>query len=614
LRAAPRRLRFVIALFVAIQAIVLALSLGAILGIDTTRAYVAGEGAYSKGQKDAALNLRRYVVWGEARRLDDFRRSLAVPIGDRMAREALEREPADFAAAYAGFRQGRNDPQDIPGLARALYWLSWWGPYAKAVADWREGDRLVASLAALGDSVAAAAASGPLDERARNAFLDRIDAIDEQLTLLENDFSRHMGDAARATRDMLMLGLGFSTVLLWAIGLRLSWRTFRSGVAAEQRLARSEQRFRDFANVASDWFWETGADHRITYLSGRAASDGVDAGAFIGKTLREIASGDPSDEAWRRHLADLEAHRPFRDFAYSYHRADGTEQFWSVSGTPVWDHNGSFLGYRGTGSEVTREVLAQRSLEHAKEQAETANRAKSEFLANMSHELRTPLNAILGFAEIIRDRLLGPIADRYAEYAKDIHASGTHLLGIINDILDLSKVEARRLELIEEVVDLDGAIKAVALLLRERVATSALTLKLAVPDAPTLVRGDERKIKQVLMNLLSNAVKFTPAAGEITVRLGIGPEGGAVIEVQDTGIGIAPEDMARALAPFGQVDSRLSRRYEGTGLGLPLARALAELHGGRLELESAPGRGTIARLVLPADRLVERDLRRWVAG
>jgi signal transduction histidine kinase len=262
---------------------------------------------------------------------------------------------------------------------------------------------------------------------------------------------------------------------------------------------------------------------------------------------------------------------------------------------------------------VTREVRAQRSLEQAKDQAEMASRAKSEFLANMSHELRTPLNAILGFAEIIRDRLLGPIADRYAEYAHDIHGSGTHLLGIINDILDLSKVEAGRLELIEEIVDIQSIVKGVTLLLRERVANAGLTLKVELPDTLLLIRADERKLKQVLMNLLANAVKFTPAGGMITVWASIDAQG-LIMEVRDTGIGIAPEDVDRALSPFGQVDSRLSRRYEGTGLGLPLARALAELHGGTLTLQSAPGQGTTVRIALPADRLVEHEMRRWVAG
>ena len=613
--SSPRRFTLIVAIFASIQAVILTLCFAAIEGINTTRAYVAGEGAYSKAQKDAALNIRRYVVMGDPRYVEDFRRSIAVPVGDRLAREELEKPDPDLAKVYDGFRQGRNDEHDVVSMAHLFRWCSWWGPFAHAVEDWREGDSLVGQLASLGDEAAAARSRGPLPVAARDAFLDRIDAIDERLTLLENDFSQHMGEAARTARAALMVGLLLSSALLWAIGIRVSWRTFRSGMVAERRLARSEQRFRDFAKVASDWFWETDALNRASYLSGRAAANGADdPAAFIGKTLIEIAEGDLADESWRQHVEDVAARRPFRDFSCSYVGPDGTEQFLSLSGTPVYDHAGTFLGYRGTGTDVTREVLAQRSLEHAKDQAETASRAKSEFLANMSHELRTPLNAILGFAEIIRERLLGPIADRYAEYANDIHSSGTHLLGIINDILDLSKVEAGRLELVEEIVDVRGIVKSVALLLRERVATAGLSLKVELPDALLLIRADQRKLKQVLMNLLSNAVKFTPSGGEITVRVCLPSELGLVLEVQDTGIGIAAEDIARALSPFGQVDSRLSRRYEGTGLGLPLARALVELHGGTLALCSTPGQGTTVRATLPADRLVERELRRWVAG
>ncbi|HUC69217.1 MAG TPA: ATP-binding protein, partial [Stellaceae bacterium] len=268
----------------------------------------------------------------------------------------------------------------------------------------------------------------------------------------------------------------------------------------------------------------------------------------------------------------------------------------------------------GAMQNITARKHAEFALRQAKEAADVANRAKTDFLATMSHELRTPLNAILGFAEIIRDRLLGPITDRYAEYAQDIHSSGSHLLGIINDILDLSKVEAGRVDLVEEIVDLQTIIRSVVLLLRERAANAELTLKTELPDALLLLRADERKLKQVLMNLLSNAVKFTPPGGEILVHARVESQRGVVIEVADNGIGIAPEDIERALSPFGQVDSRLSRRYEGTGLGLPLARALAELHGGTLTLESALGRGTIVRITLPADRLVQREMRRWVAS
>jgi PAS domain S-box-containing protein len=616
--AASRRLgagRFVliIAIFAAIQAIILGLCLTAIDGINITRAYVAGEDIYSKAQKEAAINLRRYIVFGDERFMGDFRRSLAVPLGDRLAREELDLPHPDMAKVYRGLRQGQNDPHDMPGLAQLYRWVGWWGPFARAVEDWRAADALVDQLARLGEEIVLARASGPSTDPVRDPYIGRVNLLDEHLTVLENEFARHMGEAARAARDIVVWGLVLSSIVLWAIGVTLGWRTFRSSIRAERDLAKSEERFRDFARVSSDWFWEVDTARRVTYLSARAITgSGRDATDFIGKTLVEIAGGDPNEEKWRGHAADLAAQRAFRDFVYSYVYPDGSERFWSVSGAPIHDESGKFLGHRGTGTDITREVLAQRSLEQAKEQAEMANRAKSEFLANMSHELRTPLNAILGFAEIIRDRLLGAIGNaRYAEYAADIHGSGTHLLGIINDILDLSKVEAGRLELVEEIVDVENVVKSVALLMRERVAAAGLVLKTDLPDAPLLIRADERKLKQVLMNLLSNAVKFTPVGGEIAVKVAVDGARGIVLEVRDTGIGIAPHDIARALSPFGQVDSTLSRRYQGTGLGLPLAMSLIELHGGTLELASAPGKGTSVRAVLPAERLVQRDMRRW---
>jgi PAS domain S-box-containing protein len=614
-RPVASRFTRITVIFAGVQAIVLALSIVSIEGIDATRAYVAGEDVYAKAQKQAALDLRRFLMFGEPRYLADFRRDIAVPMGDRAAREALRQPAPDFARAYHGFLVGGNDPRDIPAMSTLLRWFSWWRPLGRAVEDWRLSDLLVAQFADLAEEIAAAASAGPIGTERHDAFRSRLNALDDRLTALEQDFALHMGEAAREARVWAIWGLVLSSALLTVLGTRLGWRSLRSGIVAEQRLARSEQRFRDFAEVASDWFWETDTDHRLSYVSGRIAQgEAVDVSTLIGKTLLEVADADPAEEVWQRHLAVLAARQPFRDLAYSIRGDDGAAQFWSVSGMPVYDDAGAFLGYRGTASDITREVLAQRSLRQAKEQAETASRAKSEFLANMSHELRTPLNAILGFAEIIRDRLLGPITDRYAEYAQDIHSSGSHLLGIINDILDLSKVEAGRVDLVEEIVDLQTIIRSVVLLLRERVANAELTLKTELPDTLLLLRADERKLKQILMNLLSNAVKFTPPGGEILVHARVEGERGVMIEVADNGIGIAPEDIERALSPFGQVDSRLSRRYEGTGLGLPLARALAELHGGTLTLESALGRGTIVRITLPADRLVQREMRRWVAS
>ncbi len=251
---------------------------------------------------------------------------------------------------------------------------------------------------------------------------------------------------------------------------------------------------------------------------------------------------------------------------------------------------------------------AEAAFREAKENAETSNRAKTEFLAAMSHELRTPLNAIMGFSEVMKNQTLGPIGNiKYHDYAADIHKSGQHLLELINDILDLSKVESGTDSVNEEAVVVSEVVDSALGLVRHRAEENSVRLELDLPDRLPRLRADERKLKQMLVNLLSNAIKFTEAGGEVTMRISCAAEQGCTFEIIDTGIGIHPADIPKALSQFGQVGRDLEQAREGTGLGLPLTKALIELHGGTLDLHSVVGKGTTVTLWFPAERIVTAD-------
>lgn len=622
-------------------------------------------------------------------------------------------------------------------------------------------------------------------------------------------------------------------------------------------------RLRDFAETSSDWFWETNEQFRFTYISGRFREmTGLTPDFVLGKTRWEVGSVNPDeDEKWHRHRAELEAHKPFRDFRYRHVGPQGHHYHWKISGKPIFDAAGAFQGYRGTASDETVEIEARRrteaaearsldaiesipasfmlydanarlvlcnskahdffpeltdllvpgtrfedlvrarierampvaaqgraeewleerlerfrnpeepneeqhadgrwtqtlerrtsdggtvcigveitdlksrkgalakekcelidvieslqegfalfdqedrlilcnnnyleifpciddlivpgvefenliraaaergqnvealqrkhdwihrrleahrrpqaKFEHhfvdgrcvwvserrtrdgktlstyvditqlkqreeellkAKDEAELANRAKSEFLTNMSHELRTPLNAIIGFSDMIQKQIMGPVgSEKYTEYAKDIHDSGTHLLGIINNVLDIARIEARKVELHEENVDVDQLIATCMRFIEERAEHAGIELVMTMTDVVPPLRGDEVRLKQILLNLLSNAVKFTPQGGKVTVEAQMDSAGCLVIKISDNGIGMSEEEISIALTPFGQVGSVLTRQHQGTGLGLPLTKSLVDLHGGTLNIESLKGSGTIITVKLPAERLL----------
>ena len=303
-----------------------------------------------------------------------------------------------------------------------------------------------------------------------------------------------------------------------------------------------------------------------------------------------------------------------------YHLAGGRLRAELKSKVPLRDSAGNITGILSVALDITERKRAEQELDEAntrlraqaedlerlassyareREHAIAANRAKSEFLANMSHELRTPLNAIIGFAEVITLRMWGANSDRYFDYAEDIVMSARHLLHVINDILDMSKIEAGRYELSLEDVDLPTVIGDCLTIVKGRVQEADLELVDEFPTALPPVRIDARAIKQVLLNLLSNAIKFTPPGGAIRVTGDSDSEGWLTIRVHDSGIGIRAEDLTRIFEPFWQGDPHIRRHSEGTGLGLAISRKFIELHGGTLTIDSSESNGTVATVRLP---------------
>jgi PAS domain S-box-containing protein len=407
-------------------------------------------------------------------------------------------------------------------------------------------------------------------------------------------------------RQSMFIGLGTLctiigfALLFWALVARS-----RSLERSEATLRESEARCRDFALTSSDWFWETDEEHRFTYLSDHIRAFGQDPQTRIGRRRIDLAGDVITEPAkWQEHLAVLNRHEPFRDYVYTRKIGNDPERIISVSGNPFFDEAGRFLGYRGTARDITEKVLAERTLHEAKAVAEAANLAKSQFLANMSHELRTPLNAILGFSEVLENGIAGPLQSRQTEYIGLIRQSGAHLLRVINEILDLARIDAGKLDLHEEVIDPRRLVDSCVALVTDRANASLLHLSVEVEGDMPRVMVDRTRLTEILLNLLTNAIKFTELGGSVSVTVRRAEDGGIEFAVRDTGIGMTPSEIDIALELFGQVDSGLARRHEGTGLGLPLARKLAELHGGSLTIQSEPGRGTTVTVMLPAARVV----------
>lgn len=370
-------------------------------------------------------------------------------------------------------------------------------------------------------------------------------------------------------------------------------------------LAESERRFRDIIDIASDWVWETDADGRITFVSERFAEiSGTPTAQVIGRLRRELPYYDCNDPGLQALEADIRERRPIHARRLRISTPTG-ERHLAMRGRPVLDPAGRFLGYRGTGTDVTREHEYVERLQDAMLEAQSANRAKSRFLANMSHDLRTPLNAIMGFSEVMQAEVFGPVGHpRYAEYIRDVRTSAVHLLELIDDLLDLARIEAGRVEMVEEHLEVSDLVDEAMMLVAPRCEARGVALtKTISADAP-VVRSDRRAVKQILVNLLTNASKFTERGGSIEVRVDPDQAGGVWIAVRDDGCGIPTTMIDEVTKPFVQASDSSSRPRDGVGLGLAIVRSLTDVIGAEFRIESRLGEGTTAAFRLPSGRAV----------
>jgi PAS domain S-box-containing protein len=448
--------------------------------------------------------------------------------------------------------------------------------------------------------------------------LDCVDVLipDDSMQIMRGYHkARYRGDPA--PNDYVIQGRRKDGQLIWLQNrpMRMEWAgglavcttmtDVTRQVEAEQALKASEETYRRLFENSPEGIFRTSLDAKLLEANPALAQMiGFETPDELKASVNDFGREFYVDHKVRRELVKkMEAEGQIKDYQVQWRRRDGSVIWVSLSSALVRDATTGSVFFEGTAVDITDRHNAAQSLLFAKDQAEMASRAKSEFLAHMSHELRTPLNCVIGFSQILMEEMFGPLGgENYKGYAKDINVAGNHLLNLISDILDISKIEAGELELTDERVDVGSILVSCMKMMREHADNSGLIISIEFAHDLPDIFADELRIKQIILNLLSNAIKFTKVRGRVTAGAFIADDGGVVLRVSDTGVGIPIGEIERVLSPFEQVREHHMLSHEGTGLGLFLTKALAEMHGGRLQLESQQGEGTEVSIYLPPER------------
>jgi PAS domain S-box-containing protein len=565
--------------------------------LSTVRAYVTGESLYSKGQKDAQIHGLAYAERHDEADYARFVSALAHPLGDRAAREALQLPVPDIAAAQQGFLKGGNHPDDIDGLIRMFRWFQDVPFMARPIATWAEGDRTIEQLRTLVERARERIQAGDPLAPEVSAMRSQAPILNERLATLTSAFSFQLGEASRTTQNLL-LGLNAAIASLLLIsGLLFVRRSVRLQAAAQLRMQR-------LIHAVTDGVVTVDEQRRVV-LFNRAAEDlfGVDSATALGAPIdRFIKSSDGTPISLQSIAGSLE------DMVGT--RSDGNS-------FPLEASLSRLAIERSVLSTVVlRDVTAKLTAEaerRAHEALEASNKAKTEFLSRMSHELRTPLNAVLGFSKLLRMDVDRPLSLEQLARVQHVENAGAHLLALVNDVLDLARIESGEMSVLPDAVKLLKAVEEAATMVSPLVTEAGIEVFLvpatpapegqsavpiqAPPHADAIwVKADAVRLRQVLVNLLSNAVKYNKPGGRVTLTWKVN---GAQCEIMvvDTGCGIPAGKLESLFQPFNRLGAETSA-VEGTGIGLVLSRQLTELMGGKLVVNSHFGEGTSVTLTL----------------
>ena len=588
----------IIAVFVAMTILQASVAAFSIQMLSTVRAYVTGESLYSKGQKDAQLYLLDYAEQHREADYQRFMSSLANPLGDRAAREALQRAEPDIAAARRGFLEGGNHPDDIDGLIRMFRWFQHVSFMSTPIATWTEGDRTIEEMRRLVDRARERILAGDPQSAAVDEMRQRAPELNERLTRLTSAFSFQLGEASRITQRLLLGLNAFIALLLTVSGLIFVRRSARLQAAAELRMERLIDAVTDGVVTVDD--------ERTVVLFNRAAERlfGVDAAKAL---------DTPVDRFMR--LPNGTAVPLVPTTSESLLELQGTRE--DGAGFPAEASLSRLETERSVLTTIVlRDVTARRSADlerRAHEALEASNRAKTEFLSRMSHELRTPLNAVIGFSKLLRMDASKALTLGQLERVQYIENAGAHLLALVNDVLDLSRIESGEMAVSTEAVRLLQVVEEATTMVSPLVTEAGIEVFVSAAVVPEhtdaeasllaaarakdiWVKADSVRLRQVFVNLLSNAVKYNKPGGRVTLTWEVSGAD-CVVRITDTGRGIAADRLASLFEPFNRLGAE-STTVEGTGIGLVLSRQLTEMMGGTLAISSVHGEGTCAVLSL----------------